>query len=58
MKSLEQIQSEVEKELDRVIFCDLIGNAIEEKDKEKLYTNPDKVEKDSREETLKNLPEV
>ena len=38
----------------------MIGSAIEEKEKEKLYTNPDKIEKDSRDENPKdkNLPEV
>lgn len=38
----------------------MISAAIEEKEKEKLYTNPDKIEKDSRDDNLKdkNLPEV
>jgi len=38
----------------------MISSAIEEKEKEKLYTNPDKIERESRDENQrdKNLPEV
>ena len=39
---MEQIQTEVEKELDRQFFCEMIDKTIEEKEREKLLQTQEK----------------
>lgn len=39
IRSVEQIQTDIEKELDRSIFCTQIQRALEEREKEKLLTS-------------------